>query len=99
MQYYSYRHSTIHTTAYGNKHNYGCVSSGRVHSSKCSSSPHSDVVREVDVTGALKPSIVVQRAAAPKNGVEFHQRPIDDIRYSLATLYDVWWRRPKIKTH
>ena len=42
----------------------------------------------------LKSSIfVVQKAAAPKNGVEFCQRPIGDIRRSLATSYDVWRRR------
>ena len=50
--------------------------------------------------GTLKLSIfVVQEAAAPKNEVEFRQRPIGDIRRSLATLYDVWRRRSKIKTH
>ena len=50
--------------------------------------------------GAIKSSIfVVQKAAAPKNGVEFRQRPIGDIRRSLATSHVVWRRRPKIKTH
>ena len=50
--------------------------------------------------GVLKSSIlVVQEAAAPKNGVEFRQRPIGDIRRSLATSCGIWRRRPKIKTH
>ena len=67
---------------------------GTVHSSKYNSSPHSDFLIVVDVTVALKLSIfVVQRAAAPKNGVEFCQRPIGAIRRSLATSYDVWRRR------
>ena len=56
--------------------------------------PPSYVVIEVNVTETVKPSIfVVQRAAAPKNGVEFRQRPIGAIRRSLATSYDVWRRR------
>ena len=56
--------------------------------------PHSYVVIEVDVTEALKLSIfVVQRAAAPKKGVDFCQRPIGAIKSSLATSHDVWQRR------
>ena len=52
-----------------------------------------DVVIEVDVKEALKSSIfVVQKAAAPKTGVEFCQGSIGTIRSSLATLYDVWRR-------
>ena len=42
-----------------------------------------------DVKEALKSSIfVVQKAAAPKSGVEFRQGSIGTIRSSLATLYD-----------
>ena len=85
---------SIYMTYSFNKNDYVRISSGRAHSSKYSSSPYSDFVIEVDVTWALKPSIfVVQRAAAPKNGVEFCQRPIGAIRHSLATSYDVWQRR------
>ena len=41
--------------------------------------------------GAIKSSIfVVQKAAAPKNGVEFRQIPIGDIRCNLAMSHDVW---------
>ena len=48
------------------------------------------VVKELNVKDALKSSIlVVQKAAAPKNGVEFHQRPIGTIRSSLPMSYDV----------
>ena len=48
-----------------------------------------DVVKEVGIKEALKSSIfVVQKAAAPKNGVEFCQRSIGAIRHSLATSYD-----------
>ena len=59
------------------------------------------VVKELNVEEALKSSIfVAQKAAAPKNGVEFCQRPIiGDIRRSLAKLYNVLRRRSKIKTH
>ena len=35
------------------------------------------------------PIFIVQNAAAPKNGVEFCQKSIGDIRCSLATFYDV----------
>ena len=53
-----------------------------------------DVIEEVDVKDALKSSIfVVQKAAAPKTGVEFCQGSIGTIRSSLATSYDVWRRR------
>ena len=48
-----------------------------------------DVVVEVDVEEALKSSIfIVQKAAAPKSGVEFCQDSIGTIRSSLATSYD-----------
>ena len=44
----------------------------------------------------LKLSIfVVQKAAAPKSGVYFHQGFIGTIRGSLATLYDLWRRGAK----
>ena len=50
-----------------------------------------DVVEEVNVKEALKSSIFdVQKAAAPKNIVEFRQSSIGTIRSSLATSYDVW---------
>ena len=53
-----------------------------------------EVVKEVNIKDALKSSIfVVQKAAAPKNGVEFCQGFIGAIRSSLATSYDVWRRR------
>ena len=51
-----------------------------------------NVVKEVNLKEALKSSIfVVQRAAAPKNGVEFRQGSIGAISSSLATAtsYDV----------
>ena len=42
-----------------------------------------------DVKEALKSSFfVVQKAAAPKSGVEFRQGSIGTIRSSLATSYD-----------
>ena len=42
----------------------------------------------------LKMSIfVVQKATAPKSGVEFRQGSIGTIRGSLAMSYDVWRRR------
>ena len=48
-----------------------------------------DVVVEVDVKEALKSSIfIVQKAAAPKSGVEFRQGSIGTIRSSLATSCD-----------
>ena len=44
-----------------------------------------DVVVEVDVEEALKSSIfIVQKAAAPKSGVEFRQESIGTIINSLA---------------
>ena len=53
-----------------------------------------DVVVEVDVEKALKSSIfIVQKAAAPKSGIEFRQDSIGTIRSCLATSYDVWRRR------
>ena len=53
-----------------------------------------DVVVEVDVEEALKSSIfIVQKAAAPKFGVEFRQDSIGTIRSSLATSYDDVSRR------
>ena len=48
-----------------------------------------NVVKEVDVKEALKSSIfVVQKAAAPKTGVEFRQGSIGTIRSSLAMSCD-----------
>ena len=53
-----------------------------------------DVVEEVNVKEDLKSSIFdVQKAAAPKNIVEFRQSSTGTIRSSLATSYDVWRRR------
>ena len=50
--------------------------------------------------GAQESSIfVVQKAAAPKNEVEFRQRAIGDIRHNLATSHDVLRRHPKTETH
>ena len=47
------------------------------------------VVKELKVEEVLKsPIFVVQKAAAPKNGVEFRQGSIGTIRSSLATSYD-----------
>ena len=47
------------------------------------------VVKEANVKEALKSSIfVVQKAAAPKSGIEFRQGSIGTIRSSLATSYD-----------
>ena len=43
----------------------------------------------VDIKDVLKSSIsVVQKATAPKSGVEFRQGSIGAIRSSLATSYD-----------
>ena len=45
------------------------------------------IVEEVDVKRVLKSSIfVVQKATAPKSGLEFRQGSIGAIRSSLATL-------------
>ena len=45
----------------------------------------------VNIEDALKSSnFVQQKAAAPKNEVEFCQGSIGAISSSLATLYDVW---------
>ena len=55
-----------------------------------------DVVEEVNVKEDLKSSIFdVQKAAAPKNIVEFRQSSIGTIRSSLATSYDVSRRRAR----
>ena len=44
----------------------------------------------------LKSSIfVVQKATAPKSGVEFRQGSNGTIRVSLATSYNVWRRRAR----
>ena len=54
------------------------------------------VIKEVNVKEALKSSIfVVQKAAAPKNGVEFCQGSNGTIRSSLATSCDVLRRRAR----
>ena len=53
-----------------------------------------DVVVEVDVKEFLKSSIfIVQRATAPKNGIEFRQTSIGAVRSSLTSSYDDWRRR------
>ena len=53
-----------------------------------------DIIEEVDVKEVLKSSIfVVQKATAPKSGVEFRQGSIGAIRSSLATSYDAVRRR------
>ena len=39
------------------------------------------------------PIFVIQKAAAPKNGVEFCQNPICAVRCSLAMSCDDWQRR------
>ena len=55
-----------------------------------------NVVEEVNAKEALKSSIfVVQKAAAPKTGVESRQSSIGTIRSSLATSYNVWVHRIK----
>ena len=52
------------------------------------------VVKELNVEEVLKsPIFVVQKAAAPKNGVEFCQGSNGTIRTSLATSYDAAQRR------
>ena len=52
------------------------------------------VVKELNIEKALKSSIfVVQKAAAPKNGVEFRHGSNGIIRSSLATSHDVLRRR------
>ena len=58
-----------------------------------------DVVVEVDVEEALKSSIfIIQKAAAPKSGVEFRQGSNGTIRSCLATSYDVSRRRARSPT-
>ena len=57
------------------------------------------VVKEVNVKEALKLSFFdVQKAAAPKNGVEFGQGSNGTIWSSLATSYDVLRRRMCVGT-
>ena len=52
------------------------------------------VVKELNVEEVLKsPFFVVQKAAAPKTGVEFRQGSIGAIRSCLATSYDIRRRR------
>ena len=54
------------------------------------------VVKELNVEEVLKsPIFVVQKAAAPKNGVEFCQGSNGTIRSSLATSCDVSRRRAR----
>ena len=54
------------------------------------------VVKELNVDEALKSSIfVVQKAAAPKNGVKFRQGSNGTIRSTLATSYDASRRRAR----
>ena len=54
------------------------------------------VVKELNVEEVLKSSIfVVQKAAAPKNGVEFRQGSIGTIRSSLAMSCDLARRRAR----
>ena len=53
-----------------------------------------NVVKELNVEEALKsPIFVIQKAAAPKIGVEFRQGSNGTIRSSLATSHDVVRRR------
>ena len=48
------------------------------------------------ITPFSKSSIfVLQKATAPKSGVEFCQGSIGTIRVGLATSYDVWRRRAR----
>ena len=57
------------------------------------------VVKELNFVEALKSSIfVVQKATAPKNGVEFRQGSYGTIKSSLATLYAVSRRRARVPT-
>ena len=52
------------------------------------------VVKELNFVEALKSSIfVVQKATAPKNGVEFGHGSNGINRSSVATSHDVSWRR------
>ena len=49
-----------------------------------------DIVEKVDVKAVLKSSIfVIQKATAPKSGVEFRQGSLGALRSSLATSYGV----------
>ena len=55
-------------------------------------------VKKLNVEEALKLSIfVLQKAAAPKNVVEFRHSSIGTIRSILATPYDVW--RPRATSY
>ena len=57
------------------------------------------VVKELNFVEALKSSIfVVQKATAPKNGVEFRQGSYGTIKSSLATSYAVSRRRARVPT-
>ena len=57
------------------------------------------VVKELNFVEALKSSIfVVQKANAPKNGVEFRQGSYGTIKISLAMLYAVLRRRARVPT-
>ena len=63
--------------------------------------PHSYVVIEVNITEVLKSSTpVVQRAAAPKNGVQFHQRPISAISQKSHVpvfIVDIWKSKQNVR--
>ena len=49
---------------------------------------------DIGVKGVLKSlTFVVQKANAPKTGIEFHQGSIGAIKSSLATSYDAARRR------
>ena len=53
-----------------------------------------DIVEQVKVKRVLKSStFVVQKATAPKTGIEFRQKSIGAIRSGLAPSCDVAWRR------
>ena len=53
-----------------------------------------DIVKDIDIKWVLKSSIfAVQKANAPKIGVEFRQGSIGAISSSVATSNDVWRRR------
>ena len=55
------------------------------------------VVKELNFVEALKSSIfVVQKATAPKNGVEFRQGSYGTIKSSLSTPYAVSRRRARV---
>ena len=57
------------------------------------------VVKELNFVEALQlPIFVVQKATAPKNGVEFSQGSYCTIRSSLATSYNVLQCRARVPT-